>query len=55
MEFNDEVIESVLSPLDQQISFKEELKQPFFNCGGFMESILRDENSFEIYLPARNR
>lgn len=42
----DEVMESVLSPLDQQISFKEESRGAPF-CGALMESILR-EDSMEI-------
>lgn len=46
--FHDEVIESVLSPLYQQISFKEESAGPALFCGGLMESILKSENNFEI-------
>lgn len=46
--FHDDVMESVLSPLDQQISLKEEPSGPAIFCGGLMESILRDDNSFEI-------
>jgi hypothetical protein len=41
-------MESVLSPLDQQISMKEEEKGYIPFCGGFIDSILKKESNFEI-------
>ena len=53
--FHDDVIESVVSPLDQQISFKEEPNGAALFCGALMESILANENSYELQLPPRSR
>ena len=41
-------MESVLSPLDQQISMKGEEKGYIPFCGGFINSFLKKESSFEI-------
>lgn len=53
--FHDEVMESLLSPLDQQVSFKEEPRAPPFLCGALLDSVAASENGFEIELPPRSR